>query len=86
MDESTTCAFFAQVVYNGRTYRYKLYALPVIIAVGCRVNSQRATQLRQWVVKVLDTFTRQGYVLDKERLYQSAFNKLVAAAQNVEES
>ena len=42
----STCAFFAQVADNGKTYRYKFYALPVIIAVGYRVNSQRATQFR----------------------------------------
>ncbi len=33
-----------------------------------RTNPARATQFRQWVMKVLDTFTKQGYVLDKERL------------------
>lgn len=32
------------------------------------MNSARATQFRQWATKVLETFTKQGYVLDKERL------------------
>ena len=52
LDEQSTCAFFAQVADNGKTYRYKFYALPAIIAVGYRVNSQRATQFRQWATKV----------------------------------
>lgn len=47
LDESTTCAFFAQVADNGKTYRYKFYTLSAIIALGYRVNSQRATQFRQ---------------------------------------
>ena len=68
LDENTTRAFFAQVADNGKTYQYKFYALPAIIAVGYRINSQRATQFRQWATKVLDTFTKQGYVLDKDRL------------------
>ena len=65
-----TCANFAQVADNGKTYRYKFYALSAIIAVGYRVNSGRATQFRQWATKVLSTFTRQGYVLDKEQTHQ----------------
>ena len=68
LSEAATCANFAQVADNGKTYRYKFYALPAIIAVGYRVNSGRATEFRQWATKVLSTFTRQGYVLDKDRL------------------
>ena len=68
LSEESTCANFAQVADNGKTYRYKFYSLSAIIAVGYRTNSARATQLRQWATKVLDTFTKQGYVLDKERL------------------
>lgn len=68
LSEEPTCANFAQVADNGKTYQYKFYALSVIIAVGYRTNSARATQFRQWATKVLDVFTKQGYVLDKERL------------------
>ena len=68
IDEISTCANFAQVADNGKTYKYKFYSLQAIIAVGYRINSQRATEFRQWATKVLDTFTKQGYVLDKSRL------------------
>lgn len=68
LEENSTCAFFAQVADNGKTYNYKFYSLDVIIAVGYRVNSIRATQFRQWATKVLSTFSKQGYVLDKNRL------------------
>ena len=68
LSEDTTCANFAQVADNGKTYHYKFYSLSAIIAVGYRINSGRATQFRQWATKVLDTFTKQGYVLDKSRL------------------
>ena len=52
LSESTTCAKFAQVADNGKTYHYKFYSLPAIIAVGYRTNSTRATQFRQWATKV----------------------------------
>ena len=68
LSENSTCANFAQVADNGKTYQYKFYSLSAIIAAGYRINSGRATQFRQWATKVLDTFTKQGYVLDKSRL------------------
>ena len=68
LSEDATCANFAQVADNGKTYQYKFYSLSAIIAVGYRVNSGRATQFRQWATKLLDTFAKQGYVLDKSRL------------------
>ena len=46
LSEDSTCANFAQVADNGKTYQYKFYSLSAIIAVGYRVNSGRATQFR----------------------------------------
>lgn len=92
LDETTTCANFAQVADNGRTYHYKFYSLTAIIAVGYRINSTRATQFRQWATKVLDTFTRQGYVLDKDRLIngqifdEDYFEHLISEIQEIRAS
>ena len=44
------------------------YNLDVIIAVGYRVNSLRATQFRIWATKVLKEFIIKGYTMDVERL------------------
>lgn len=49
------------------------YNLDVIISVGYRVNSIRATQFRQWATEVLRNFAIRGYVLDKERLKNGTF-------------
>lgn len=43
LEENSTCANFAQVADNGKTYKYKFYSLAAIIAVGYRINSERAT-------------------------------------------
>lgn len=92
LDEKSVCAFFAHTADDGKTYRYKFYSLPTIIAVGYRVNSQRATQFRQWATKVLDTFTRQGYVLDKDRLIngqifgEDYFDHLLSEIQEIRAS
>ena len=92
LDENVTCANFAQVADNGKTYRYKFYALSAIIAVGYRVNSVRATQFRQWATRVLETFAKQGYVLDKDRLIngqifdEDYFDHLVSEIQEIRAS
>ena len=51
----------------------KFYNLDVIISVGYRINSLRATQFRRWATNILKTFTIQGYVLDKERMKNGTF-------------
>ena len=38
LDENSTCANFAQVADNGKTYNYKFYSLAAIIAVGYRIS------------------------------------------------
>lgn len=92
LDENSTCAFFAQVADNGKTYNYKFYSLDAIIAVGYRVNSVRATQFRQWATKVLSTFSKQGYVLDKNRLEngqifdEEYFDHLISEIQEIRAS
>ena len=92
LSEAATCANFAQVADNGKTYRYKFYALSAIIAIGYRVNSGRATEFRQWATKVLSTFTRQGYVLDKDRLIngqifdEDYFDHLISEIQEIRAS
>ena len=92
MSEDLTCANFAQVADNGKTYQYKFYSLSAIIAVGYRINSVRATQFRQWATRVLDTFTKQGYVLDKNRLIngqifdEDYFDHLISEIQEIRAS
>ena len=92
LTEEATRAKFAQVADNGKTYQYNFYALPAIIAVGYRTNSFRAVQFRQWATKVLETFTKQGYVLDKERLTngqifnESYFDHLISEIQEIRAS
>lgn len=77
---------------NGKTYQYKFYSLSAIIAVGYRTNSGRALQFRQWATKVLDTFTKQGYVLDKNRLIngqifdEDYFEHLISEIQEIRAS
>ena len=51
----------------------EFYNLDVIISVGYRVNSKRATQFRIWATNVIKQFALKGYVIDKKRLENGSF-------------
>lgn len=44
------------------------YNLQMIIAVGFKVDNQRATQFRKWAGQIVKDYTIQGWTMDKERL------------------
>ena len=46
----------------------KIYNLDVIIAVGYRVNSSKATQFRIWATNILKEYMIKGFAMDDERL------------------
>jgi prophage maintenance system killer protein len=52
----------------------KVYSLDVIISVGYRVNSKRATQFRIWSTNVLKNYLVRGYVLSQKRLIEQEAN------------
>lgn len=47
------------------------YNLDMIIAVGYRVNSLKATRFRQWATSVLKEYIQKGFVLDDDRMKNS---------------
>lgn len=51
----------------------KIYNLDMIIAVGYRVNSKKATNFRIWATKVLREYMIKGFVMDDERLKNPKF-------------
>lgn len=67
LEENATCAFFAQVQQEGkrtvkRTIPY--YNLDMVISIGYRVNSKRATQFRIWANRVLKEYLIKGYAIN----------------------
>ena len=73
LQENSVVKNFFTTAADGKQYDTAFYNLDAIISVGYRVNSQRATQFRQWATSVLRDFAIRGYVLDKERLKNGAF-------------
>ena len=77
---------------DGKKYEMNVYNLDMIIAVGYRVNSYKATRFRQWATNTLSEFIRKGYVLDEERfkqggkLIQVKFDQLLERIQEIRAS
>ena len=74
LQQDTTVAKIATVVNRGIRGEVEemvdFYNLDMIIAVGYRVSSSKATKFRQWATKILNEYIKKGFVLDDERLKQ----------------
>lgn len=68
LEEEAVIRKFRITASDGKNYNTHHYKLPAIIAVGYKVNSERAVQFRKWATNIIDEFTIKGYVMDDERL------------------
>jgi hypothetical protein len=74
LSENTTVSKMETVMnrgFRGEVSEFiDFYNLDMIIAIGYRVNSKRATNFRIWATQILKGFITKGFVLDDERLKQ----------------
>ena len=77
LKEISVSAKISHTADDGKKYLTTFYNLDMIIAVGYRINSVKATQFRQWATSTLKEYIIKGFVLDDERLKQgnNVFNK-----------
>lgn len=68
LEESSVIRNFRITASDGKSYDTKHYNLQMIIAVGFKVNSERAVQFRKWVNNIAKEYTIKGWVMDDERL------------------
>lgn len=68
LSRDSVCAKIAHTALDGKVYQTTFYNLDVIISVGYRVNSNRATQFRIWATKVLKDYIVRGYSVNEKRL------------------
>jgi len=73
LDENSVVKDFLTTASDAKNYKTKFYNLDAIISIGYRVNSQRATQFRQWATTVLRDYAIRGYVIDKKRMENGTF-------------
>lgn len=68
LQEDSVIRKFRITASDGKNYNTQHYKLPAIIAVGYKVNSERAVQFRKWAIGIIEEFTIKAYVMDDERI------------------
>jgi hypothetical protein len=73
LEENSVIRNFRITAADGKIYNTKHYALQMIIAVGFKVNSERAVQFRKWVNRIAKEYTIKGWVMDDERIKKGSY-------------
>lgn len=73
LSEDSVTRKFRITAEDGKTYNTNHYNLQMIIAVGFKVNSERAVQFRKWVNQIATEYTIKGWVMDDERLIKGTY-------------
>ena len=68
LQEDSVIRNFRITAADGKSYDTQHYNLSAIIAVGYKVNSERAVQFRKWATGIIESFTIKGFAMDDERL------------------
>ena len=91
LDAVVVCAKNAHTTRHGamgqktQTREVNVYNLDMIISVGYRVNSKKATQFRIWATSVLKRYLTDGLVVNKQRLERLAAKRELKKLHDVEE-
>lgn len=68
LDENSVIKEYLITAADGKQYNTKHYNLQAIIAVGFKINNDRAVRFRKWAGQIVKDYTIQGWTMDKERL------------------
>lgn len=68
LEEDSVIRNFRITAADGKLYDTKHYNLQTIIAVGFKIENERAVQFRKWANQIVKDYTIQGWTMDVERL------------------
>lgn len=68
LDKKAVIKKYLITASDGKQYNTNHYNLQAIIAVGFKVNNDRAVQFRKWANGIVKDYTIQGWAIDSDRL------------------
>jgi len=68
LEEGAVIKQYLTTAADGKNYQVKHYNLQAIIAVGFKIENERAVQFRKWANQIVKDYTIQGWTMDVERL------------------
>lgn len=90
--KSSVIRKFLITAQDSKQYSTQFYSLEAIIAVGYRVNSEKATKFRIWATDILKNYVLKGFTIDKERFIHGSrfdtryFNELLEEIREIRAS
>ncbi len=76
LSKNLTCSILEQVATDGKKRKINYYNLDMILSVGYRVNSKKATKFRQWATSILKQYIQNSYVINGEKITNERFFSL----------
>lgn len=76
LEQNSTCSILEQVAKDGKIRKINFYNLDMIISVGYRVNSKKATKFRKWAITILKDYINNGYIINGEKITNERFVNL----------
>ena len=68
LEEAAVIKQYLTTAVDGKNYQVKHYSLQAIIAVGFKIENERAVQFRKWANQIVKDYTIQGWTMDVDRL------------------
>jgi hypothetical protein len=68
LEETAVIKHYLTTAADGKNYQVKHYNLQAIIAVGFKIENERAVQFRKWANQIVKDYTIQGWAMDVDRL------------------
>ena len=68
LEEAAVIKQYLTTAADGKNYQIKHYSLQAIIAVGFKIENERAVQFRKWANQIVKDYTIQGWTMDVDRL------------------
>jgi len=68
LEETAVIKHYLTTAADGKNYQVKHYNLQAIIAVGFKIENERAVQFRKWANQIIKDYTIQGWAMDVDRL------------------
>ncbi|MFH0891867.1 MAG: RhuM family protein [Candidatus Falkowbacteria bacterium] len=82
LDKNSTCAKITQVARDGKMREIDYYNLDMIISVGYRINSKKATRFRIWATNILKKYLTEGYVVNKKTIAEN-YDKFLKTVEDI---
>ncbi len=90
LERTSVVAKFATTAGDGKTYQVEYFNLDVIISIGYRVKSHRATKFRIWATQRIKEYLIKGFTIDDKRLKEAGksryFEELLVRIRDIRSS